>query len=717
MSSIRRALMSGLALLAPAAAAAPPLGRRALPRWAISTSHPGSLAPSPLPAPLSGRLPARGGSTAAAATTRAAEPADSTPLDAASTQDNHQRTQHNGTATTTAPTPVPLILEDDAHPLRYGGVSRPCWAVLSRLRAAGHEAFLVGGTVRDILMGARPKDFDVLTSADPDQAAALFARAYVLGRSFPIVHVHHDGEIIEVSSFSTGTDPSRLPPDAAAHARGSDHRREARRVARRAERDRGKKKWRLGDPGAGGSSGGADAAAVATLADSLLAAGTSDGATASLNGDGSSSSGGEGWGVAPPPAGPTWAAARRDNAWKRDFTVNGLLYDPFGRILYDYVGGVADCRARLLRTLGPPADSFFQDPARILRGVRLAARAGLDIDSPTAAAMARLAPLTAALPHGRLQMELAAVMAAGAAAPSVRLLWRFGLLDTMVPLLAALLAAERVPREPTAAAAAAGAAPGAALMYEVLEAMDAQAGVGRPLDSAVWVTALAAPLVAAECRRAAKRRRYRRRRAVADADGVADADADADGNASGAEGEAEQGEPSGRADADQPEHEGNDRTSGAVTPEYLEAYSKAVDRVLGRLLAPPDAKTRRVLAGAPQPPLALESGGNDAAVGGSDGSGARGGDEGADPNTTHPSVACLLPRQAVESARELFLLEAELRGKALPAPEEGVPKKATRRSAGHTVRRLRRGRLNATEHLALQLLRAPGVDWAAATAL
>jgi hypothetical protein len=74
--------------------------------------------------------------------------------------------------------------------------------------------------------------------------------------------------------------------------------------------------------------------------------------------------------------GATWAAARADNATRRDFTVNGLLYDPFNRLLFDAVGGVGDCAARRLRTICPPGESFERDPARILRGVRLAARAG-----------------------------------------------------------------------------------------------------------------------------------------------------------------------------------------------------------------------------------------------------------------------------------------------------------------------------------------------------
>ena len=77
------------------------------------------------------------------------------------------------------------------------------------------------------------------------------------------------------------------------------------------------------------------------------------------------------------PPGPTWAAARRFNALRRDFTVNAMLYDPFSRILYDYCGGMQDCKERTLRTIESPFVSFRQDPARILRAIRLAARAGV----------------------------------------------------------------------------------------------------------------------------------------------------------------------------------------------------------------------------------------------------------------------------------------------------------------------------------------------------
>jgi len=285
--------------------------------------------------------------------------------------------------------------------------------VLLRLRTSGHEAFVVGGTVRDILLRRRPKDYDILTSADPQQVASLFSRALVLGRAFPICHVHQDGAVIEVSSLSTGIDAATVPRDAAAMAA------EKKGWGSKEARERRRKKESQKLKSRGTADGG-------------------DGSDMDTSGDGAGRSGRAEF-SAKNPNKPTWGDARRLNAQKRDFTVNGLLYDPFARLLFDYVGGIADCEARTLRTLGPAMESFTQDPARMLRAVRIAARAGLDIEGDTAAALGALGSKVATLKQGRLQMELAAMMAHGAASKSVQLLWRFGLLELLLPHHAVLL--------------------------------------------------------------------------------------------------------------------------------------------------------------------------------------------------------------------------------------------------------------------------------------
>jgi len=260
------------------------------------------------------------------------------------------------------PCPGAIIYEDTAHPIRDHHISAPAWAVLQRLRAAGHETFIVGGTVRDILLRRTPKDYDVLTSAGSRQIAALFPRAFVIGRSFPICHVHHGGDVIEVSSFSTGVEPGSVPPDAA--ARLTDHGKSSivQRSRSRARGERRKKTQSIA--GAGFENASSTSASQQTISEESVGSSSWQGSAQWIEDDDDAKTA------------PTWASARQDNASKRDFTVNGLLYDPFSRTLYDYVGGIQDCDSRTLRALGNPEESFVQDPARVLRGIRLMARIG-----------------------------------------------------------------------------------------------------------------------------------------------------------------------------------------------------------------------------------------------------------------------------------------------------------------------------------------------------
>ncbi|KAL4440032.1 hypothetical protein ABPG75_003033 [Micractinium tetrahymenae] len=320
--------------------------------------------------------------------------------------------------------PPARILQDDAHPIREADISRPAWFVLSRLRAAGHEAYIVGGTIRDLLLGGTPKDYDILSSAELHQIKRLFSRSHVVGRSFPVCQVHAEGTMIEVSSFSTHADSRHIPADASSHMIGRQK----------------PKRWNRESA--------------------------------------------------------TWAAARSDNASRRDFTVNGLLYDPFSRLLFDSVGGVEDCAARRLRTICPPGESFTKDPARILRGVRLAARAGLEVDPDTAAAMEAHATAIAQLPTGRLQMELGSLLGYGAARPSLALMWRLGLLDMLLPQLALYLRRHRVARAPRSpgAATATAAAPRrgsrANLLYDLAAELDGHVHPQRPGLDAATMTSL-----------------------------------------------------------------------------------------------------------------------------------------------------------------------------------------------------------------------------------
>ncbi|KAI8466249.1 MAG: hypothetical protein J3K34DRAFT_472739 [Monoraphidium minutum] len=260
---------------------------------------------------------------------------------------------------------------------------------VQRLRQAGHEAYVVGGAVRDLLLGRGPPvDYDLLTSAHPRAARALLPRAALVGARHPVVRAEVGGTKLDVSSLDTGAGPRGAPRDASALLQ------------------------------LGGGGGGAVAAAAAT------ARGLEHGAIPPPAGDG--------WGT-------SWAEARRSNAAGRDFTVNALLWDPLPNLLFDAVGGLADLRARRLRACGEPAASFADDAARVLRGVRVAARAGLAVEASTEAAMRAAAGGVAALPAARLRLEADCLLAYGAAAPSVLLLRRLGLLRVLLPRHVALL--------------------------------------------------------------------------------------------------------------------------------------------------------------------------------------------------------------------------------------------------------------------------------------
>ena len=578
-----------------------------------------------------------------------------------------------------------------------------------RLRGSGHEALVVGGTLRDLLLAATPKDFDVLTSAEPHQVAQMFPRAYVLGRSFPICHVHSTGgEIIEVSSYSTNADPSRIPLDAAAsvmmgkrreterkkmmmshphrhnhlHAKGGERRvsgQRSKKNGRREEKDEEEEDY---DDDEGNKVPGRSTTC-------------------------------------------TWAIARKENAQKRDFTVNGLLYDPFSRILFDYVGGVQDCTTRTLRTINPsPAASFAHDPARILRAVRLAARARLTIEKTTAQAMTASRALLCTLPHGRLHMELSAMMSHGAARPSVLLLWRFGILDMMLPQLAVLCSKETVPRrlsegDQTANVHVIKVGEYTGMFLHLLRRMDEGASFERPADSSVWVGVLAAPLIARACRRVQMKRARKWREVLGGEEGGQGED-DEEGEEEEEEGEgavAENATATATATTSTKPHEHSNTSSNGGGAEYINAYAKVIDRVLHRLLSPLDAKSRRYLESVQK------------SIGDSTTDNA--------PDLMVVPMS-LFPRQAVEQAREFFLLEATLRSEAKEEdPTTSLHTEATTtttRSMSTTStrststrrkstssrkfprrRRSQRTGLTDDEETFLELLRSPEIQWREAT--
>lgn len=250
--------------------------------------------------------------------------------------------------------------------------------VVRTLKGAGYDAYIVGGAVRDLLLGLRPKDFDVATSATPEQVKALFRRAFIVGRRFRIVHVvfgrgrQHD--VIEVSTFRAFFDNT------------------AEDVVNGNERTA--KQELQGMKHAVGASG-------RVLRDNV-------------------------WG------------SQEEDAARRDFTLNAMYYDPETRVLVDYHGGMADVRAKVIRMIGEPEQRYREDPVRVLRAVRFAAKLskrGFKLDAKTAAPLTTARAWLADIPKSRLFDEMLKFLQTGHALDSVAQLKALGLAKGIDPLL------------------------------------------------------------------------------------------------------------------------------------------------------------------------------------------------------------------------------------------------------------------------------------------
>nr|WP_286184181.1 polynucleotide adenylyltransferase PcnB [Piscinibacter lacus] len=255
--------------------------------------------------------------------------------------------------------------------------------VVETLQQAGHEAYIVGGAVRDLLLGLRPKDFDVATSATPEQVKGLFRRAFIIGRRFRIVHVIHgrgrEHEVIEVSTFRALLDSAD-----AATVNGNE------KTAKRELEGRLAGQGHVVD------------ASGRVLRDNV-------------------------WGP------------QHEDAARRDFTVNAMYYDPVRELVVDYHGGYADARARRLRMIGDPASRYREDPVRIVRVIRFAAKLGCGIEEATRAPIVEMAALLDNVPASRLFDEMIKLLQTGHALASVEQLRAFGLHRGVFPILGVAL--------------------------------------------------------------------------------------------------------------------------------------------------------------------------------------------------------------------------------------------------------------------------------------
>lgn len=229
--------------------------------------------------------------------------------------------------------------------------------VVRRLARSGYKAYLVGGCVRDLLVSRTPKDFDVATSATPNEVRSVFRNCRIIGRRFRLAHVFFGQKIIETSTFR-------------ANPRDDD------------------------------------------------------------DGDGD-------------------VLIRRDNVFgnetedarRRDFTINGLFYDVEAEEVIDHVGGLDDLAAKMVRTIGDPDIRFREDPVRILRAIKFAARLDFVIEPATYAALLRQRLEIQKCAAPRVVEEVYRLMRGGAARRSIELLVETGVLDVLSPFLASLYAA------------------------------------------------------------------------------------------------------------------------------------------------------------------------------------------------------------------------------------------------------------------------------------
>ena len=253
------------------------------------------------------------------------------------------------------------IIPRDAHNVSRRDISPNALRVLYRLRESGFGAFLVGGAVRDLLIGGHPKDFDVATDATPEQIRGLFRNCRLIGRRFRLAHVVFGREIIEVATFRAN--------------QVEDEGVEAHEVE-------------------------------AVLRDNVF--GSID-----------------------------------DDAVRRDFTANALYYSIEDFSIRDYVGGFADVQARVLRLIGDPERRYREDPVRMLRAVRLAAKLGFSIDPATAEPIPRLASLLREAAPARLFEECLKLFLSGHGVQSFLGMEAHGLLAVLFPEAAAALRSNR----------------------------------------------------------------------------------------------------------------------------------------------------------------------------------------------------------------------------------------------------------------------------------
>ena len=252
------------------------------------------------------------------------------------------------------------VIPRDQHCISRKHISDSALKVMSRLRGKGYQAYLVGGAVRDLLLGGHPKDFDVATEATPEEVHALFRNSRIIGRRFRIVHVRFGREIIEVTTF------------------------------------RGHHENSTEQPGQDGGNQARQSASGRLLRDNVY-------------------------------------GSLEEDAVRRDLTVNALYYDSGTFEVYDHVHGMQDLERRSVCIIGDPEQRYREDPVRMLRVLRFAAKLDFSIDAATAKAIPACAHLLGDIPAARLFDEFLKLFLAGHAAITLDKLLEYRMLHYLFP--------------------------------------------------------------------------------------------------------------------------------------------------------------------------------------------------------------------------------------------------------------------------------------------
>jgi poly(A) polymerase len=304
----------------------------------------------------------------------------------------------HGEVVVNTPVSANIIARAD-HGISRKAISDNALKVLTHLHHSGFSAYLVGGGVRDLLLGREPKDFDVATDAKPEQVRKIFRNCRLIGRRFRLAHVFFKAEIIEVATFRSASDDSYEEQDKAQSLQGI------------------------------------------ILSDNIY-------------------------------------GNLEDDVWRRDFTVNALYYNIADFSLVDFTQGISDLNQGIIRVIGEPEQRFREDPVRMLRAVRFAAKLGFRIHADTAKPIGQMGELLAHVPPARLFDEILKLFLAGYAQETFAQLRHYNLFQWLFPLTEASLTDTTTHQDTDC------------LIMITLKNTDERVHVGKPVTPAFLLTAM-----------------------------------------------------------------------------------------------------------------------------------------------------------------------------------------------------------------------------------